>query len=99
MLYKINEDSESFDPKFDDFSARSSKVLNKYLRDEGLDIKEIPKYFYEIEFEKPGGLVMPLIVEYTYEDGSVERIKYPVQLWRKNDNTVKSYNVKQKLIE
>ena len=89
MLYKINEDSESFDPKFADFSASSSKVLNEYLRDEGFDDKEIPKYFYEIEFEKPGGLVMPLIVEYSYADGSVERKKYPVQLWRKNDNTVK----------
>ena len=89
MVYKISEDSESFDPKLADFSARSSKVLNEYLREEGFDNKELPKYFYEIEFEKPGGLVMPLIVEYSYEDGSVERIKYPVQLWRKNDNTVK----------
>ena len=25
-----------------------------------------PKYFYEVEFNKPGGLVMPLIVEYKY---------------------------------
>ena len=89
MVYKISEDSESFDPKLADSSTRSSKVLNEYLREEGFDNKELPKYFYEIEFEKPGGLVMPLIVEYSYEDGSVERIKYPVQLWRKNDNTVK----------
>ena len=89
MVYKISENSESFDPKLADSSTRSSKVLNEYLREEGFDNKELPKYFYEIEFEKPGGLVMPLIVEYSYEDGSVERIKYPVQLWRKNDNTVK----------
>ena len=89
MVYKISENSESFDPKLADSSTRSSKVLNEYLRQEGFDNKELPKYFYEIEFEKPGGLVMPLIVEYSYEDGSVERIKYPVQLWRKNDNTVK----------
>jgi len=89
MVYKISENSESFDPKLADFSTRSSRVLNEYLREEGFDNKELPKYFYEIEFEKPGGLVMPLIVEYSYEDGSVERIKYPVQLWRKNDNTVK----------
>ena len=89
MVYKISEDSESFDPKLADSSTRSSKVLNEYLREEGFDNKELPKYFYEIEFEKPGGLVMPLIVEYSYEDGSVERIKYPVQLWRKNDNSVK----------
>ncbi len=32
---------------------------------------------------------MPLIVEYTYEDGSKEKITYPVQVWRKNDAEVK----------
>ena len=32
---------------------------------------------------------MPLIVEYTYVDGTTERVKYPVQLWRKNENSVK----------
>ena len=26
--------------------------------------KEVPKFFYEIVFEKPGGLVMPIIVDY-----------------------------------
>ena len=61
---------------------------------EGLDValgddKKLPKYFYEIKFEKPGGLVMPIIVDYTYEDGTKERIKYPVQIWRKNDSIVK----------
>jgi len=51
--------------------------------------KKLPKYFYEIQFEKPGGLVMPIIVDYSYEDGTKERIKYPVQIWRKNDSIVK----------
>ena len=50
---------------------------------------KIPKYFYEISFEKPGGLVMPIIVDYTYSDGSTERVEYPVQVWRKNDDEVK----------
>ncbi|HET8809169.1 MAG TPA: M1 family metallopeptidase [Flavobacteriaceae bacterium] len=49
---------------------------------------DVPNYFYEVVFEKPGGLVMPLIVEYTYEDGSTEKIKYPAQIWRKNDDQV-----------
>ena len=51
--------------------------------------KKLPKHFYEIQFEKPGGLVMPIIVDYIYEDGTKERIKYPVQIWRKNDSIVK----------
>ena len=32
---------------------------------------------------------MPLIVEYIYKDGTKERVEYPVQVWRKNDNSVK----------
>jgi phage pi2 protein 07 len=38
-----------------------------------------------VTFEKPGGIPMPLIVEFTYADGSTEMKRYPVQLWRMND--------------
>ena len=34
------------------------------------------------------GLLMPIPLEITYEDGTKERIKYPAQVWRKNDNKV-----------
>ena len=44
-------------------------------------------YLYEITFNKPGGLVMPILVEYTYADGSIMSERYPVQIWRKNDNS------------
>ena len=51
-------------------------------------IKE-PKYFYEVTYNSPGGLPMPLIVEYNYAYGTSERVSYPVQIWRKNDSSVK----------
>jgi len=47
-----------------------------------------PKFFYEVTFEKPGGVPMPIIAEYTYSDGSTERVTYPAQIWRKNDASV-----------
>lgn len=43
------------------------------------------KYHYEVTYNKPGGLVMPIIIEFTYEDGSKERKTYPAQIWRYND--------------
>ncbi len=46
------------------------------------------KYHYEITYNKPGGLVMPIIVEFTYADGTKERKKYPAQIWRLNDNEI-----------
>jgi aminopeptidase N len=90
MVFKIDEESESFDPNTaSENPIGDSQILQEYLEEEGLNSSEIPAYFYEVEFEKPGGLIMPLIVEYAYADGTKERITYPVQLWRKNDASVK----------
>ena len=41
---------------------------------------------------------MPIIVEYEYEDGSKERIKYPAQVWRKNDDQVNKVVLSDKKI-
>ncbi|MDC0874957.1 M1 family metallopeptidase, partial [Flavobacteriaceae bacterium] len=91
LVFKIDEESDSFDPKVAAQNAiDGSKILKEYLMEEGLPASAVPpKYFYEVEFEKPGGLVMPLIVEYSYADGTKERVTYPVQLWRKNNASVK----------
>lgn len=62
----------------------NSAVMNKYA--EG---KEIPSYLYSVEFEKPGGLVMPIIVELTYKDGTKEKQTFPAQIWMRNDESVK----------
>ena len=49
---------------------------------------EIPKYIYQVEFEKPGGLIMPIIVELTYDDGTKKREMFPAQIWNKDENKV-----------
>jgi hypothetical protein len=45
-------------------------------------------YLYEITFSNKGGLVMPVIVEFTFKDGSTKVERVPVQIWRKNENKV-----------
>jgi hypothetical protein len=41
---------------------------------------------------------MPIIVEFTFEDGTKEVEKIPAQIWRKNENKVtKVFMVKQKV--
>jgi hypothetical protein len=47
-----------------------------------------PTFFCEVTFEKPGRLPMPIIAEYTYSDGSSERVTYPVQIWKTSDQSV-----------
>ncbi len=68
--------------------ALKQYVMDNFSPEERKNLKN-PKFFYEVTFEKPGGLVMPLIVEYTYKDGTMETITYPAEIWRKNDSVVK----------
>ena len=71
-------------------TIENSPTLKEYLEENpSYETAIFPKYIYEIEFEKPGGLVMPIIVEYSYADGSVERVTYPPQIWRKNDASLR----------
>jgi hypothetical protein len=61
--------------------------MDNFTLEERNNIKQ-PKFFYNVTFEKPGGLVMPIIVEYTYKDGTTKTETYPAQIWRLNDNEI-----------
>ncbi|MEN7550253.1 M1 family metallopeptidase [Rapidithrix thailandica] len=54
--------------------------------------------FYELSFTNKGGLVMPVILEFTYEDGSNELIKLPAEVWRYNDENISKVFVRNKKI-
>ena len=54
------------------------------------------KNFYELHFTNKGGLVMPLIIEWTFKDGSKEIDRIPAQIWRKNENKVTRVFLKDK---
>lgn len=59
---------------------------------EALTDAEKAKYananLYEVSFLNKGGLVMPIILEFTFEDGTKETQRLPAQIWRKNENKV-----------
>ncbi|WP_452223297.1 M1 family metallopeptidase [Lacinutrix chionoecetis] len=93
LVYFIEEDSDEYTEgmKSENISEKS-EPLKEYLMDnfsaeERAKMKE-PKYFYSVTFNKPGGLVMPIIVEYTYADGTSKTETYPAQIWRLNDKEV-----------
>ncbi|MFT3903655.1 MAG: M1 family metallopeptidase [Niabella sp.] len=54
------------------------------------------KYFYELTFSNKGGLVMPIIIEWTYKDGTKDIDRIPVQIWRLNEKNVKKFFAKDK---
>ena len=61
------------------------KEYEKYYNSLDEDEKAMLKSgynFYEITFENIGGLVMPLIVEFEYVDGTKEVRKIPAEIWK-----------------
>lgn len=54
------------------------------------------KNYYELFFSNRGGLVMPLIIEWTYADGTLEIERIPAEIWRKNERQVTKTFVKEK---
>jgi len=54
------------------------------------------KNVYELSFSNKGGLVMPIIIEWTYKDGTKEVERIPVQVWRKNEYKVVKTFIKDK---
>ncbi len=69
---------------------------------EKLDSKDIKKEnnvtAYQIDFSNKGGLVMPIILEFTFEDGTKLKDKISVQIWRQNEQKAsKTYYFDKKL--
>ena len=93
MVYMIAEGSEDFKPEMNKpFKIVDYKVLDEFVNqnfseEEKAKLNE-PKFFYQVTFNKPGGLVMPIIVELTFEDGTTENHYFPAQIWRMNDQEV-----------
>jgi hypothetical protein len=54
-------------------------------------------YFYEIHFQNIGGLVMPLIVEFTYADGTTEVHRIPAEIWKLDSKNVSRIFITNKL--
>jgi len=84
--------------KVEDVKPLSDYVDQTFSAEEKAAFKS-PKYFYEVEFNKPGGMIMPILVEITYEDGTKDNYKYPAQIWRKSNETAKKVYATSKVIK
>src|SRR5690606_17003840 len=84
--------------RVEDIKSLEDYVNQTFTAEEKANIKS-PKYFYEVEFSKPGGMIMPILVEITFEDGSKENYKYPAQIWRKNNSGAKKVYATEKAIK
>jgi hypothetical protein len=73
---------------YGDFRAR--------IDDKAMITKLENKNFYEITLSNKGGLIMPVIIEWTFKDGTKEIEKLPAEIWRLNESKVTKVFVKDK---
>ena len=82
------DDTKKYSMKIDNMEKASSK-----------DKAQLQNVIaYQIDFSNKGGLVMPIILEFTFEDGTKLTDKSSAQIWRKNEQKVsKTYYFDKKL--
>ena len=73
---------------YGDFRAR--------IDDKAMITKMENKNFYEITLANKGGLMMPVIIEWTYKDGTKEIERLPAEIWRTNESKVTKVFMKDK---
>jgi hypothetical protein len=104
FVYLVSGQNAELNPKDKKaLKIEDVKLLSDYV-DQNLSAEEkanlkAPNYFYEVTFNKPGGMIMPILVELTYEDDSTESFKYPAQIWRKNNDTARKVFATHKAVK
>lgn len=64
--------------------------------DNAIRAKLAGKNIYQIKFVNVGGLVTPLVIEWTFKDGSKEIERIPAEVWRVNENVITKVFIKDK---
>jgi hypothetical protein len=90
----------------DQYTEQNEKELEKQSYQEYLDklspeekaIVEQGKNYYTLTFKNKGGLLMPIIVKFTFEDGTEEVHRIPAEIWRRNNEEVSKIFVTDKVI-
>ena len=91
---EIDKSTVDFYTKYDPFKTtpldrEDYLEFIETLDDEEKALLNSNKNYYELQFSNIGGLVMPIILEFTYTDGSSEVIRIPAEIWRRNSETIK----------
>ncbi|GAB4242138.1 MAG: M1 family metallopeptidase [Ekhidna sp.] len=66
------------------------------MDEEEVKAKLSGKHIYELSFKNKGGLVMPIVIEWTFADGTTEWQQLPAEVWRLNEAEVTKTFLKDK---
>ena len=91
---EYDDQSVDFYTAYDPFKTNilDTQDFSKYMKNLDAEEKEIlksDKNYYELHFSNIGGLVMPIILEFTFVDRTTEVIRIPAEIWKRNSKEVK----------
>ena len=91
---EFDDQSVDFYTAYDPFKTNilDTQDFSKYMKNLDAEEKEIlksDKNYYELHFSNIGGLVMPIILEFTFMDRTTEVIRIPAEIWKRNSKEVK----------
>jgi hypothetical protein len=79
----------SFDPhKVTKTDQKQFEEFTKTLTPEEKALIDSHSYYYQITVENVGGLIMPLIFQFTLKDGSKKEFRIPAEIWKMSEPTV-----------
>ncbi|HMQ62811.1 MAG TPA: M1 family metallopeptidase, partial [Flavilitoribacter sp.] len=55
--------------------------------------------YYSIHFKNVGGMVMPLILQFKFTDGTFEDVRIPAEIWRRNNDEINKVFFFEKEVE
>lgn len=87
--YKVTKSDEKKYEKFlEGLSNEEKEILNADLN------------FYELKFSNKGGLVMPIILDFTFSDGTNEIQRIPAEIWQiNNEKVTKVFSFKKEVTQ
>jgi hypothetical protein len=83
-----NKDRNKYLKMLEDFDPWERKAFDRAIKED--------KNYYVIKLSNIGGLVMPILLELTYEDGNQESVYIPAEIWRKSPAKVSKLIVTEK---
>ena len=80
-------------------TPKESRAYDKFvenLSEKERQLLDADHYFYLVDLENVGGLVMPVILELTFEDDSTDLLRYPAEIWNKNNESISKLIITEK---
>ena len=90
---ELDENLEDFYTAYNKYeiTEKDKKAYEQYLKsadDQDKQLLAMKGNFYELSFKNIGGLIMPIILEFTFEDDSSTEVRIPAEIWMRNNEEI-----------